>query len=1103
MNRRWFLLPAAAFVLLPADIPAAPPPIRSHEAEGTLEFVPTGRARSAPRATGTPTALEVRSFRPDGRTVVRELRGRFLVQSPQQPDSSLAAAAGLVHEDSLPDGWHVYRTTQPDGAAAAATVAARWKGVTGTAVLTSRRRFPRLVPNDPLYASQWHLSSSSISINPGTAWDATLGAGVRIGIVDDGLQTTHPDLAPNADTALDHDWNDATPDSPEPNTAFDFHGTACAGLAAARGNNGIGTSGSAPAASLVGLRLIADTVDDADEASALTWRNQDIAIYSNSWGPFDDAQTLEGPGPATLAALRSGTTNGRGGRGSVFVWAAGNGGSAGDDSNKDGYANSIHVIAVGAATSNRTAAAYSENGSNVAVCAPSNGGLGITTTDLTGSAGYNNADPGASEPADLNYTGSFGGTSAATPIVAGVAALVLSTNPSLSWRDVKAVLMRSASPIESAGTWTTNSAGLRFHEKLGAGLVNASAAVSLARTWPPLPPMRSESIERTSLALPIPDNNSAGTTVTFTRSGPALALEHVQLTLTATHPNRGELEVTLTSPSGMVSRLMSTHPDTGANYQAWTFSSVRHWGEEATGTWTLRVADRSTLSATIGSLQSATLSLHGALRNQPPAITSASLTAPDAAGHSYSDLPLTITGIVASDAENDAVTTSMQWQESVDGVTWLNLPSATSATLPPALLTPGRLVRARLTPSDASAEGSPWISEARPINRRPLQHTIRLRPYSYQSALWNPQSSSPFSRPALINEISQGASGTKEWVEILVTRNADLRGWRLSDRLNLYTTFASIPLWSQVRAGTLIVIHNGADRDTALPPAQNDPATLSVIAAHNDSTLFVPGNWTGLSSTNPENVNLADAAGQLIDGVSFNGNTEYTPALGSLPANRAFRFTGATETEADSASFWLLTASAAASQVSPGLPNGGSNATMISDLRSPPSFSATGLPAGLAIHPETGLVSGSVSAPAGRYMVTIRRGSPPGAPSHSFPLAVTDPVTDELDDDRDGLTNLAELALGRDPGTPESGPGFLPAPEYGPLAITWQSPAGAPSLGITAETSDNLVTWMTGPRAIRILSTAISGDIRTVVVRPIPGEDTARSFVRLRAAAAP
>jgi len=225
--------------------------------------------------------------------------------------------------------------------------------------------------------------------------------------------------------------------------------------------------------------------------------------------------------------------------------------------------------------------------------------------------------------------------------------------------------------------------------------------------------------------------------------------------------------------------------------------------------------------------------------------------------------------------------------------------------------------------------------------------------------------------------------------------------------------------------------------------------------------------------------------------------------LGSLPANRAFRFTGGSETEAESASFWLLTASASASQVSPGLSNGGSNATMISTLRSPPSFSATGLPAGLTIDPESGLVTGSVSAPAGRYAVTLRRGSNPGSPSHSFPLAVTDPATDELDDDRDGLSNLVELALGRNPGSPEAGPGFLPAPDYGPLAITWQSPAGAPGLRITAETSDNLVTWLAGPRAIEILSTSLSGDVRTVVARPLAREDSARSFVRLRTAAVP
>jgi subtilisin-like proprotein convertase family protein len=615
--------------------------------------------------------------------------------------------------------------------------------------------------------------------------------------------------------------------------------------------------------------------------------------------------------------------------------------------------------------------------------------------------------------------------------------------------------------------------------------------------------MRSESIERANLSQTIPDNSSSGVTVTFSRTGPPIALEHVQLTLTATHPNRGELEITLTAPSGMVSRLMPSHADTGADYQAWTFSSVRHWGEEANGTWTLRVADRSTLSSTQGTLRSATLSLHGALRNQPPEVTTASLPPADAAGHAYSDRPLTLSEIVTSDPENDAVTVGIQWQESMDGSSWTDLPAATSATLLPDSLTPGRLVRAVLTPSDAFAPGSPWISASRPINLRPVQHAIRSHPYSYQSALWNQRSGSAFSRPALINEISQGASGTKEWVEILVTRDADLRGWQLSDRLNLYTTFADVPLWSQVRAGTLIVIHNGADRDPALPPAQSDPATLSVIAAHNDPSLFSPGNWTGLSSTNPENVGLRNAAGQLIDGVSFNTNTTYQPALGFLPANRAFRFTGGSETEADNAAFWLRTSSASASQVSPGLANGGANADLVASLRAPADFAATGLPDGLAIHPASGLISGTIAAASGRYPITIRRGSDPAAPPHSFHLFVTDPVTDASDEDLDGLPNLTELALGRDPHDPEAGPGFARAPQHGPLAIAWQSPAGAPLLRIAAEASTDLISWSDGPQAWEILSDAVVGDRRTVTARPITRQDARRSFVRLRASIDP
>ena len=145
-------------------------------------------------------------------------------------------------------------------------------------LLPARRRTLRQVPNDPLLPRQWHLQNTGqvrstaerADLNIIPAWNHATGAGVVIGIVDDGLQITHPDLSANSANAFHHDWNDTTPDDPTP-TSGDSHGTACAGLAAARSGNSLGISGAAPAASLAGLRLVADFSTDASEAEAMEW----------------------------------------------------------------------------------------------------------------------------------------------------------------------------------------------------------------------------------------------------------------------------------------------------------------------------------------------------------------------------------------------------------------------------------------------------------------------------------------------------------------------------------------------------------------------------------------------------------------------------------------------------------------------------------------------------------------------------------------------------------------------------------------------------------------------------------------------------------------
>lgn len=484
----------------------------------------------------------------------------------------------------------------------------------------------RLIPNDTYFSYlagnpgyQWHLRNTGqtpgvagVDVNVTSVWDSYLGTGIRMGIVDDGLEVAHPDLSPNADIVNDHDWNDATPDDPTGNASSDTHGTACAGVAGARGNNGTGVSGSAPMATLVGLRLIAANVSDADEAEALTWKNDIIHLYSNSWGPADDGADLRDAGPLVKAALQNGATVGRGGLGSIWLWAAGNGGSVSDNSNYDGYANSIYTLSIAALNDSGVRSAYSEPGANVLVCSPSNdsaaGHRGITTTTT-----------------NSGYTHSFGGTSSATPLAAGVVALLLQSRPQLGWRDVKEILIRSATKVSpSNADWITNGAGFSFNHEFGAGLINAQAAVNLASTWTNLGPQVTQQQSQT-LSTAIPDGSSGGTNVSFTIPGSVLMrVEHATLHVTATHGNRGDLNVRLTSPAGTISKLYNAHANDSNLNLDWTFSSVRHWGESAAGNWTVNVSD--TVGGNAGTLTGVTLTLYGtniAPPNAPPSITSA------------------------------------------------------------------------------------------------------------------------------------------------------------------------------------------------------------------------------------------------------------------------------------------------------------------------------------------------------------------------------------------------------------------------------------------------------------------------------------------------
>ena len=490
--------------------------------------------------------------------------------------------------------------------------------------LIERQHEKRFVSNDPLFANQWHLKNTGQSggvagndVNVQPAWDAnytgddpaTPGVDSVIAIVDDGLQTNHPDLAPNYLSAYSYDFNGGDSD-PSPNPSNDWHGTAAAGVAAARGGNGVGVTGSAPHAGLAGIRLIAGGVTDATEANALTYQKANVDVYSNSWGPSDNGQTLAGPGPMLLAALADGVTNGRGGLGNVYTWAAGNGLQNNDNANYDGYANSRYTIAVAAVDDRGDQSYYSEPGAPILVTAHSNGNSSaITTTDLTGTSGYNGSIS-PTDYADENYTNTFGGTSSATPLVSGVVALMLDANPNLTWRDVKHILVNTARKTDAADTgWRVNGAGHEVSHKYGFGAVDAAAAVNAAETWSAVATEISATSGVVNVGTAIPDNNTTGVT-SGAVIGAGIRAETVEVVLNATHVVRGDLRVVLTSPDGTESVLAEQHADTGDNYSNWVFTSNQHWDEVAAGTWTLRVTDASG-NAVTGSFTDWKLNVYG------------------------------------------------------------------------------------------------------------------------------------------------------------------------------------------------------------------------------------------------------------------------------------------------------------------------------------------------------------------------------------------------------------------------------------------------------------------------------------------------------------
>ncbi|KAJ3076390.1 pheromone processing endoprotease [Podochytrium sp. JEL0797] len=454
--------------------------------------------------------------------------------------------------------------------------------------------------SDPEFPFQWHLVNHSPEQigndhNVTAAWDQGIfGNGTVVCIVDDGLYHESADLKDNFFAEGSYDFNDHMPD-PSPKTTYDRHGTRCAGEIAAV-KNGVCGVGIAYESKVSAVRILGGEVTQADEAASVNYKFNENHIYSCSWGPTDDGKTMEAPSTLVAEAFINGVTNGRGGLGSIFVFASGNGGMAGDNCNFDGFTNSIYTITVGAVDRFGRHPEYSEKCSaNLVVMFSSSDSRhndAIATTDwklgLTG---------------DL-CTRSHGGTSAAAPLAAGIYALVHSIRPDLNWRDFQHLSVRTAVSVSpNDPSWFKTAAGRMYSHAFGYGKLDAYWILEAAKVWESVPAqiqLRTEFVGPVGGDSVIPQEKGADSRVQILVTEEMLssvglnALEHVTVTVNIDHQRRGDVNVDLVSPNGVVSQLAVGRKSDAdvSGFRNWTFMSVAHWDESALGLWQVVVSDQ-------------------------------------------------------------------------------------------------------------------------------------------------------------------------------------------------------------------------------------------------------------------------------------------------------------------------------------------------------------------------------------------------------------------------------------------------------------------------------------------------------------------------------
>lgn len=483
--------------------------------------------------------------------------------------------------------------------------------------------------SDPLFNSQWYLinsgsrgSTQRLDLNVMPAWQLGFnGLGIRVGINDDGMDLTHPDLARNIDlTSVFDTRRGALGDGFE--GTDNAHGTvvgSIVGMAA----NGVGGVGVAYGATLVPAHAFAEIPN----ASALLFASNVAArvdVSVNSWG--SDPAFAENFGPsgrkddqAWGAELIRAATTGRDGLGMVIVVSAGNERGNRADAAMSNFTGNKVTISVAAVDESGLVTSYSTPGVSNLVTAFggvsggeqfNNIGFGVVAADVQSTAGYNNINGSAG---DYSYQNE--GTSYSGPMVGGAAALMLQANPGLGFRDVSTILAMTARQTDTKNaSWVTNGStlwnlgGMHFSRDYGYGVVDIAAAVRLSQSWAePAASISNWREAASALAghqarlIPYTDKQPLSVTARVTDN---VRIERVDFDLNLSTVNPSGLKAEMKSPSGttvtlfdrpLARPLTEGEPDPEAAETPWpetfTVGSTAFLGETSEGIWTLKLTD--------------------------------------------------------------------------------------------------------------------------------------------------------------------------------------------------------------------------------------------------------------------------------------------------------------------------------------------------------------------------------------------------------------------------------------------------------------------------------------------------------------------------------